>query len=506
MTLPERPHAIGLPSLWDRQHWDPIIAACDETDSVISLHVGSSGNYPAPPGCADAAAVRDVVQPAGAQRLCRVAVVGLRRVAPKLEDCDERGRHRLGRHAAGPARLHRRPVRLRPRLGRAARRRAPAELLVLHARRSVGDRDPSAHRRREHHGRGRLSARGHDVAGYPGGDPQGLGPCARRRAAGGVLRERCPCCTATRSLPSSSRANRQAPRRAAGETEPSGAVRTGGHATGRRGGRGIRRDRRRRRLQRGGIHTFTIYESSLGIGGTWWDNTYPGAEVDVGSHLYCFSFKPHDWSRTHARQPELQKYLEETVDEFGLRSHLQLGVTVESAAWDDAATSGRSGSTTGRSTKCHVLVSGVGFLNVPRYPSWPGLEDFGGPVFHTARWEHQHDLTDKVMAVVGTGSSATQIVPAIQPLVRQLYVFQREPGWIMPKGERDFSDEEQARVAHEAVEASARALAAQVAAREEPARRRPLPARHETQRGAPTVPASPTSVASSPTIPSSARP
>ena len=80
------------------------------------------------------------------------------------------------------------------------------------------------------------------------------------------------------------------------------------------------------KLKQAGIHTFTIYESSLGIGGTWWDNTYPGAEVDVGSHLYCFSFKPHDWTRTHARQPELQKYLEETVDEFGLRPHLRLGV------------------------------------------------------------------------------------------------------------------------------------------------------------------------------------
>ena len=91
-----------------------------------------------------------------------------------------------------------------------------------------------------------------------------------------------------------------------------------------------------------------------------------------------------------------------------------------------------------------MLVSGVGFLNVPRYPDWPGLDDFAGPKFHTARWEHEHDLTGKVVAVVGTGSSATQVVPAIQPIVQQLYVFQREPGWIMPKGERDFTDEERA--------------------------------------------------------------
>ena len=201
------------------------------------------------------------------------------------------------------------------------------------------------------------------------------------------------------------------------------------------------------KMKQAGIHTFTIYESSLGIGGTWWDNTYPGAEVDVGSHLYCFSFKPHDWTRTHAKQPELQKYLEETVDEFGLRPHLRLGVAVESATWDDDRHVWTVQLDDGTVDECHVLVSGVGFLNVPRYPDWPGLDDFAGPKFHTARWEHQHDLTGKVVAVVGTGSSATQVVPAIQPIVEQLYVFQREPGWVMPKGERDFTDEERAALA-----------------------------------------------------------
>ena len=201
------------------------------------------------------------------------------------------------------------------------------------------------------------------------------------------------------------------------------------------------------KLRRAGIHTFTIYESSFGIGGTWWDNTYPGAEVDVGSHLYCFSFKPNDWTRTHAQQPELQKYLEETVDEFGLRPHLELGVAVESAAWDDDRHVWTVRLDDGSADECHVLVSAVGFLNVPRYPDWPGLDDFEGPVFHTARWEHQHDLTGKVVAVVGTGSSATQVVPAIQPIVQQLDVFQREPGWIMPKGERDLTDGERVTLA-----------------------------------------------------------
>ncbi len=198
------------------------------------------------------------------------------------------------------------------------------------------------------------------------------------------------------------------------------------------------------KLARAGVQTFTIYESSLGIGGTWWDNTYPGAEVDVGSHLYCFSFKPGAWSRTHARQAELQKYLEEAVDQFGLRPHLRLGVGVESAAWDDDRHVWRLRLEDGTEDECHVLVSAVGFLNVPRYPDWPGLGTFAGPAFHTARWEHQHDLAGKAVAVVGTGSSATQVVPAIQPVVGRLYVFQREPGWVMPKGERDFAEEERA--------------------------------------------------------------
>lgn len=201
------------------------------------------------------------------------------------------------------------------------------------------------------------------------------------------------------------------------------------------------------KLKQAGVDTFTIYESSLGVGGTWWDNTYPGAEVDVSSNLYCFSFKSHVWTRTHAQQPELQKYLEEVVDEFGLRPHLRLGVTVEAASWDDDGHFWTLKLDNGATDRCHVLVSAVGFLNVPQYPDWPGLENFEGPAFHTARWEHQHDLTDKVVAVVGVGSTSAQVVPAIQPLVKKLYVFQREPGWVLPKGERDLTEEEQAKFA-----------------------------------------------------------
>jgi cation diffusion facilitator CzcD-associated flavoprotein CzcO len=201
------------------------------------------------------------------------------------------------------------------------------------------------------------------------------------------------------------------------------------------------------KLKQAGIETFTIYESSPGVGGTWWDNTYPGAEVDVDSNLYRYSFKPHDWTRTHAGQAELQAYLEETVAQFGLFPHLELGVTVRSARWDEGRHVWTVDLDPGVDVECHVVISAVGFLNVPRYPDWPGLEDFRGQSFHTARWDHGQELSGKTVAVVGTGSTAAQVVPAIQPIAGKVCVFQREPGWILPKGERDLTEAERTSLA-----------------------------------------------------------
>jgi cation diffusion facilitator CzcD-associated flavoprotein CzcO len=198
------------------------------------------------------------------------------------------------------------------------------------------------------------------------------------------------------------------------------------------------------KLRKAGIESFTIYEKALSVGGTWRDNTYPGCEVDTHSHLYSYSFTHPDWSRTHARQPELQKYLEGVVDEFDLRRHFRLGVAVDEAVWDEAAHAYDLRLSDGTSTTCQVLISAVGFLNVPRYPTWPGLERFRGPKFHTARWEHEHDLAGKRVAFVGTGSTASQAVPELAETVGRLLVFQREPGWVLPKGDRDFTPEERA--------------------------------------------------------------
>ena len=202
------------------------------------------------------------------------------------------------------------------------------------------------------------------------------------------------------------------------------------------------------KMKRAGIHSFTIFEKSEKIGGTWWDNQYPGAEVDVASHVYSFPFKRFDWSRTHAKQAELHRYLEEIVTDWGLWSHLRLGVAVDRAEWDENTHTYALTLDNGDTLECDVLIAATGFLNVPQYPTWPGLDDFEGPKFHTSRWEHEHDLTGKRVAVVGTGSTATQILPEIAPIVERVYLFQREPGWVSPKGDHDYTTEQRAELAN----------------------------------------------------------
>jgi cation diffusion facilitator CzcD-associated flavoprotein CzcO len=198
------------------------------------------------------------------------------------------------------------------------------------------------------------------------------------------------------------------------------------------------------KLSKAGIRTFTIFEQSPGIGGTWWDNTYPGAEVDVGSHLYSYSFRGSDWTRTHAKQGELQQYLESVVDHFELRPHIRLESVVVSAVWDENSHTYAVTLANGETSESQAVVSAVGLLNVPRYPDWPGLEEFRGPKFHTFRWEHQHDLAGKRIAIVGTGSTASQVLPALAPIAGHVTLFQREPGWVIPKGDRDFTSAERA--------------------------------------------------------------
>jgi cation diffusion facilitator CzcD-associated flavoprotein CzcO len=187
---------------------------------------------------------------------------------------------------------------------------------------------------------------------------------------------------------------------------------------------------------------FVIFEQSAGIGGTWRDNRYPGCEVDIHSHAYSYSFIDYEWPRTHATQPELLAYAEHVAEVFGLGAHLRLNTRVTGLTWEEATARYVLSTDTGEQHEFDVVISAMGLLSVPRYPDWPGLASFSGACFHTSRWEAEHDLAGKTVAVVGTGSTSAQVVPAIAPRVGQLYVYQREPGWVEPKRERAFTPRE----------------------------------------------------------------
>lgn len=187
---------------------------------------------------------------------------------------------------------------------------------------------------------------------------------------------------------------------------------------------------------------FVIFEKAPGVGGTWWHNRYPGCEVDVHSHAYSFSFLRYDWPRTHATQPELLRYAEDVVEKFGLRPHIRLNTPVTRIGWLEPEARYEVCTGAGDIEYFDAVISAVGLLSVPRIPDWPGLDEFDGHVFHTAEWPASTDLTGRRVAVVGTGSTAAQVVPAVAEQAARLYVFQREPGWVEPKRERAFGPAE----------------------------------------------------------------
>ncbi|MDQ0812912.1 cation diffusion facilitator CzcD-associated flavoprotein CzcO [Streptomyces sp. B3I7] len=190
------------------------------------------------------------------------------------------------------------------------------------------------------------------------------------------------------------------------------------------------------RLRREGITDFVVLERADSVGGTWRDNSYPGCACDVPSHLYSFSFAPNpEWPRTFSGQPHIRAYLEHVTDLFGLRPHLRLNTEVELMRWDDEGMRWEIRTSRGTLT-ADLVVSATGPLSEPKTPDIPGLADFPGKVFHSARWDHDYDLRGKRVAVVGTGASAIQIVPEIQPQVSRLTLFQRTPPWVMPRADR----------------------------------------------------------------------
>jgi cation diffusion facilitator CzcD-associated flavoprotein CzcO len=194
------------------------------------------------------------------------------------------------------------------------------------------------------------------------------------------------------------------------------------------------------RLKQRGYDDFVVFDRGDDVGGTWRDNTYPGCACDVPSHVYSFSFAPNpDWSRSFSGQPEIWDYLRACVTRYGLAPHLRLRHEVLEADWDEATGRWLIETSQGRYS-ADVLVAAGGPLNDPSIPDLPGLAAFSGEVFHSSRWNHDHDLTGRRVAVIGTGASAIQFVPEIAPDVARLHLFQRTPAWIMPRADRAITD------------------------------------------------------------------
>ncbi|MFI7099776.1 flavin-containing monooxygenase [Streptomyces sp. NPDC050161] len=197
------------------------------------------------------------------------------------------------------------------------------------------------------------------------------------------------------------------------------------------------------RLRRQGITDFVVLERAGSVGGTWRDNSYPGCACDVPSHLYSFSFAPNPrWPRNFSGQPHIRAYLEHVTDTFGLRPHLRFNSEVQSLRWSNDDLWWEIETASGPLV-ADVVVSATGPLSDPKIPDIPGLDTFPGKVFHSARWDHDHDLRGKRVAMIGTGASAIQIVPAIQPDVAHLSLFQRTPAWVLPRADRRITAAEQ---------------------------------------------------------------
>jgi cation diffusion facilitator CzcD-associated flavoprotein CzcO len=193
-------------------------------------------------------------------------------------------------------------------------------------------------------------------------------------------------------------------------------------------------------LRKAGIDSFTIFERAGEIGGTWRDNSYPGAACDVPSHVYSLSFEPNSqWSRRFSESHEIQAYLLGLVEKWGLRSHLRLGTEIVDARFDEQTGIWRLTTGNNETFRARFVIAAVGGLVDPSLPDIKGIQSFSGEVFHTARWNHEYDLAGRRVAVIGTGASAVQVVPSIAPQVAKLHVYQRTPAWVVPKRDKAYS-------------------------------------------------------------------
>ncbi|MDX1626788.1 MAG: NAD(P)/FAD-dependent oxidoreductase, partial [Wenzhouxiangellaceae bacterium] len=191
------------------------------------------------------------------------------------------------------------------------------------------------------------------------------------------------------------------------------------------------------RLRECGLGPFRVFEKAEGIGGTWWTNRYPGCACDVPSHLYSFSFAPNPgWTRRYAPRAEIQEYLVRCAERFGVAGHVETGCGVTRMTWNDGARAWDIDDERGRSWTADFVVSAIGGLSRPAFPDLAGLEDFAGRIVHSQQWDESVDVDGKRVAVVGTGASAVQFVPAIAGRAKHVDVYQRSAQWILPRHDR----------------------------------------------------------------------
>jgi cation diffusion facilitator CzcD-associated flavoprotein CzcO len=190
------------------------------------------------------------------------------------------------------------------------------------------------------------------------------------------------------------------------------------------------------KLDQAGFDDFVVLEEGAGVGGAWHWNTYPGVAVDIPAFSYQFSFEQQtDWSRVYASGAELRAYAERCVDKYGLRSRIRFRTKVVGAEFDEARHLWRLETAGGDQVAARFLIGATGVFSQPKLPDIAGLDEFPGTVMHTARWDHAHDLRGERVAVIGTGASAVQVIPAIAPHVARVTVFQRTPIWCLPRAD-----------------------------------------------------------------------
>jgi len=196
-------------------------------------------------------------------------------------------------------------------------------------------------------------------------------------------------------------------------------------------------------LRRAGFRDFTIFDREDGVGGTWRINTYPGLACDVKSHLYSYSFDLNaNWSRMWSGQPEILEYFERCAQRYDLGSNLKLHTEIAAAKWDTDTNSWQLTASNGEQYSFAVVVSAVGLFTQPVFPGLVEEEPFTGTLMHTARWDHSVDLADARVAVLGTGSTASQLLPEVAKVAKNVYSVQRSPTWILPKPDRPYTERE----------------------------------------------------------------